>query len=105
MELVLLAVKSGGLPRALDDVAGSVGPSTRILPLLNGVEHLGVIEGRYGGQVLGGVCIVATQLEGDGTIRRLGPGASISYGELDGAITPSCRGVRPGRARIERCHG
>jgi 2-dehydropantoate 2-reductase len=91
-DLVILAVKAAALPGAFEDIAGVVGPRTTILPLLNGIEHLALIEARYPGRSVGGVCVVATQLADDGTIRQLAPGASVSYGELDG---------EPGSSRIE----
>jgi 2-dehydropantoate 2-reductase len=87
-DLVLLAVKATVLDAALDDVTAAVGEQTVVLPLLNGIRHLEVLEERLGGDhVLGGVGIVATELESDGLIRQIAPAASITLGELDGSIS------------------
>ena len=45
-DLVLLSCKAYDLDSALESVAPAVGPATAILPLLNGMRHLDVIEQR-----------------------------------------------------------
>jgi 2-dehydropantoate 2-reductase len=85
-DLILLAVKATSLDAALEDIMPAVGDETVVLPVLNGIGHIDKLEKRVGWQhVLGGVSIVATQLDRDGAIHRLAPGASITFGELDGA--------------------
>jgi 2-dehydropantoate 2-reductase len=87
-DLILLAVKATALDAALDDIAAAVGEQTAVLPLLNGMRHLEILEERLGADhVLGGVGIVATELESDGLIRQIAPAASITLGELDGTIS------------------
>ncbi|MEU1864014.1 2-dehydropantoate 2-reductase N-terminal domain-containing protein [Streptomyces gardneri] len=55
-DLVLLSVKSTGLDRAVEDVAPAVGPDTAVVPLLNGLAHIDVLNARFGASaVLGGV--------------------------------------------------
>ncbi len=84
-DLVLLSVKATGLAGALDDLAPAVGPDTAIVPFLNGLDHMRVLNERFGPQrVLGGVVVVATTLDADGTIVQLAPGASLTIGEQDG---------------------
>lgn len=86
-DLVLLAVKGTGVGQAVGDVARAVGPSTAVLPLLNGVGHVPLLVDRFGSAVLGGLCLVATRLAPDGTVRHLAPGGSLRFGELDGGAT------------------
>ncbi|MGH3199706.1 MAG: ketopantoate reductase family protein [Streptosporangiaceae bacterium] len=87
-EMVLLCVKATGLATALDDLSPAVGPDTVIVPFLNGLDHMRVLNGRFGPQrVLGGVVVVATTLGAEGTIIQLAPGASITIGEQDGPPT------------------
>jgi 2-dehydropantoate 2-reductase len=87
-DLILLAVKATALRPALADLAPAVGTGTSILPFLNGMDHLRVLNERFGpDRVLGGVVKVATDLGADGTIRQLGPAASITLGEQNGAVT------------------
>ena len=43
--------------------APAVGPDTTILPLLNGLRHLDILDARFGPhRVLGGICLIAATL-------------------------------------------
>ncbi|WP_336697762.1 2-dehydropantoate 2-reductase [Curtobacterium sp. USHLN213] len=85
-DVVLLSVKATAIIPALDDVGAAIGPDTVVLPLLNGIGHLEMLTDRLGAHsVLGGVAVVATELDADGTVRQLTPGGSIALGELDGS--------------------
>ena len=93
-DLVLLSVKATGLAEALDDLAPAVGPDTAVVPFLNGLDHMRVLNERFGPQrVLGGVVVVATTLAADGTIVQLAPGASLTIGEQDGPPTARTEGI------------
>lgn len=81
-DAVVLSVKAYALDAAIDDIAPFVGPDTMVLPLLNGMRHLDRLQEAFGDRVLGGLCVVAAQLEEGGGIRRLAPGASLTLGEL-----------------------
>ena len=62
-DLVLLSCKSYDLESAMDSFAPAVGPQTVILPLLNGMRHLDVLDARFGRErVLGGWCLIAATL-------------------------------------------
>src|SRR5271156_6119899 len=88
-DLILLAVKSYALSDAMNDFAAAVGPGTMILPVLNGMRHIDLLIARFGKNVvLGGVCIVVTELDQDGAIRQLADIQTLTYGELDGKTTP-----------------
>ncbi|HEY4463012.1 MAG TPA: 2-dehydropantoate 2-reductase [Streptosporangiaceae bacterium] len=93
-DVVLLALKATALAQALDDLAPAIGPDTMILPFLNGLAHLDVLNQRFGEKaVLGGVVKVATTVNDDGDIVQLAPLASVSLGEQDGPISERVRGV------------
>jgi 2-dehydropantoate 2-reductase len=84
-DIIFLGVKSYGLADAMNDFAPAVGPRTVILPVLNGMRHMDVLEKRFGKEpLLGGVCLVATQLDAHGGIIQLADFQSLTYGELDG---------------------
>lgn len=92
-DAVLLAVKAYALEAALDDVAPAIGPETVIVPVLNGMKHMDALVERFGaGPVLGGVCRVATTIDGEGRIVQLANFQELSYGERDGTRS----------ARVER---
>src|SRR5271156_275344 len=88
-DLILLGVKSYALSGAMSDFAPAVGPITIILPLLNGMRYVDLLTARFGkAAVLGGVCIVATELDEQGRILQLADFQTLSYGELDGKNAP-----------------
>jgi 2-dehydropantoate 2-reductase len=93
-DLILLGVKAYSLEGAMNDIAPGVGPDTMILPLLNGMNHLERLSVRFGERaVLGGVCMVSTDLTQDGTIVQLLRIHSIYYGERAGGISQRMRSV------------
>ena len=54
-DLIVLGCKAYGLEQAIIDIAPAVGPQTAILPLLNGMRQLDLLDGAFGAQhVLGG---------------------------------------------------
>ena len=88
VDVVLLSVKATALDQAITDFAPAVGPQTMVVPFLNGLAHLAVLNKRFGeSAVLGGVILIATQLNGEGDIVQLSPPASLIIGTQDGAST------------------
>ena len=84
-DVVLLAVKAYALESAMDDLAPAVGSGTMILPFLNGMRHIDMLAARFGdAAVLGGVCVVATNLDDAGRIVQLAEIQQLTYGERDG---------------------
>ncbi len=93
-DLILLGVKSYSLEGAMADLAPAVGSDTMIVPALNGMRHIDHLIGRFGKRcVLGGVCMVAAEVEKDGTIRQLADFQKLIYGEIDGPRTPRIEAV------------
>lgn len=91
-DVILLGVKSYALDSAINDFAAAVGPETMVLPVLNGMRHMDLLAARFGSHtVLGGVCIVATEIDQEGRIRQLADVQSLTYGEQDGSSTPRLR--------------
>jgi 2-dehydropantoate 2-reductase len=87
-DLILLSCKAYDLPDAIQSFAPAVGPNTAILPLLNGMRHLDLLEERFGGKaVLGGWCAISTTLDAEGRILHLSDMQSLSFGERDGTAT------------------
>lgn len=85
-DVVVVAVKAYALGSALEDMAAAVGPSTVILPLLNGMLHMELITQRFGAdRLLGCLCKVATSLDEQGQIVQQGTFSNMAYGELDGS--------------------
>lgn len=71
-DLVLLSCKSPDLASACDAIAPAIGPRTVVVPLLNGIAHLDVLDARFGrSRVAGGVAHLALTVDDTGAIRHL----------------------------------
>jgi 2-dehydropantoate 2-reductase len=84
-DVVLLSVKAYSLEDAIDDFASAVGPHTIVVPGLNGLAHMDVLDAKFGRhRVLGGVMYVATTLDDTGRIVQLNPGLNaLTWGARD----------------------
>lgn len=87
-DLVLLSCKAYDLQSAIDSFAPAVGSETIILPILNGMRHLDLLDARFGSaNVLGGLCQIASNLGPDGHINHLNDTHLVVFGERDGSST------------------
>jgi 2-dehydropantoate 2-reductase len=87
-DLILLSCKAYGLEQAMSDIAPAVGPDTAILPLLNGMRQLDLLDARFGAvHVLGGQCVIAATLDAQGAVQHLNQSHSLSFGERDGSAS------------------
>src|ERR1700682_460062 len=88
-DLVFLSVKAYALETAMNDFAPAIGPETMILPVLNGMRHIDLLTKRFGEHaVIGGVCLVATEIDAEGRIVQLADMQQLVYGERNGEMTP-----------------
>lgn len=88
-DMIFVSMKGFALEQAMNDFAMAVGPNTTILPILNGMRHMETLSTRFGGAALiGGVCMVSTEMDKDGRIVQLSEVQKLSYGELSRQITP-----------------
>src|SRR5262245_54533698 len=97
-DLVLLTCKSYDLEAAIESIRPAMGPTSHVLPLLNGLAHLDRLEAALGApRVLGGTCHIAGTISPAGEIRQMTQLQRITYGLLPGTS-------RDGRAKIEAVH-
>jgi 2-dehydropantoate 2-reductase len=88
-DVVFLSVKAYALETAMNDFAAAVGPETMIFPVLNGMRHIDLLAKRFGEHaVIGGVCLVAAEIDDQSRIVQLADFQQLVYGERDGEITP-----------------
>ncbi len=93
-DLIVLSCKAYDLPKAIDAIAGAVGPQTMILPLLNGMAHLDELERRFGAdRVLGGLCSLAVTMDQQGAIRHLNQMHNLAFGERRGGESERIKAV------------
>jgi 2-dehydropantoate 2-reductase len=88
-DVIFLSVKSFTLDQAIADMSPAVGSDTMIYSALNGMRHIDILINRFGPHpVLGGVCMVSTELDPEGRILQFNDMQTLTYGERDGQITP-----------------
>lgn len=81
-DVIILSCKAYDLDDAVASFAAAVGPDTAIIPFLNGMKHLDVLDARFGIDcVMGGQCQIASMLDAEGVIHHLAPMQSMSFGE------------------------
>src|SRR5277367_5766785 len=87
-DVVLLSCKAFDLEDAIKSFAPAVGPQTAIIPMLNGMRHLDVLDAKFGRErVLGGLCAIAVTLNDKREIVQLAPMQSLNFGERDGRLS------------------
>lgn len=93
-DLILVGVKAYSLDEAMDQFAPAVGPSTMILPILNGIAHVDRLIARFGSSsVLGGIANISAAIDAEGRIIHLVPLNDLVFGELSGGINARIRSV------------
>src|SRR6266436_6172324 len=93
-DVVLLSCKDFDLDDAIKSFAPAVGPQTSIIPLLNGMSHLDVLDKKFGRErVLGGLCAIAVTLNEAREVVQLAPMQSLNFGERDGTMTDRVRAI------------
>ncbi|MEA2888762.1 MAG: 2-dehydropantoate 2-reductase, partial [Bradyrhizobium sp.] len=93
-DLVLLSCKAFDLDDATKSFAPAVGPNTSILPLLNGMKHLDVLDQKFSrARVLGGLCTIAVTLNEKREVIHLQPLQSLTFGERDGKSSDRVRAI------------
>ena len=87
-DVILLSCKAYDLESAIASFAPAVGPRTAVIPLLNGLRHIDVLQEHFGKHsVLGGFCKISCTLQPGGRIAHFGKLHMMIYGELDGQRT------------------
>jgi 2-dehydropantoate 2-reductase len=93
-DVVLLSCKAFDLDDAIKSFAPAVGPQTAIVPLLNGMLHLDVLDRAFGRErVLGGLCAISVTLNDHREVVQLVPMQSLSFGERDGKMSDRVRAI------------
>lgn len=70
--VIVLTCKAYDLDAAMNSLKPAMGPRTAIVPLLNGLRHIAMLDERFGAdRVLGGLCHIAATLNARGEIVHL----------------------------------
>lgn len=91
-DIVLFTAKAYDLPSAIEAIAPAMaGGKGNVLPLLNGMSHLEILDARFGREhVLGGVAYIASTLAADGEIRHLNEFHRVAFGPRHAAQKAVC---------------
>src|SRR5690242_704564 len=93
-DVVLLSCKAFDLDDAITSFAPAVGSNTAIIPMLNGMKHLDILDAKFGKErVLGGLCAIAATLNEKREVVQLQPMQSINYGERDGTMSDRVKAI------------
>jgi 2-dehydropantoate 2-reductase len=93
-DLILVGVKSYSLDEAMDHFAAAVGPTTVIVPVLNGMGHLDRLSARFGAEhVLGGMANASAGLDAEGRVVQFFPNHDLVFGELSGSFSDRTRAL------------
>ena len=93
-DVVLLSCKAFDLEDAIKSFAPAVGADTSIIPLLNGMSHLGALDEKFGRErVLGGLCAIAVTLNEKREVMQLAPMQSLGFGERDGTMSARVKAI------------
>jgi 2-dehydropantoate 2-reductase len=93
-DVVLLSCKAYDLADAIKSFAPAVGSQTSIIPLLNGMLHLDILDKGFGRErVLGGLCAIAAMLNEKREVVQLQPMQSLTFGERDGKMSERVRAI------------
>ena len=87
-DLILLAVKAGGLESIIDDLRPAVGPNTLIIPFLNGMAHIDRLREEFPDQVLGGLVKIVGTMRGYDVVQMTDL-ATMTIGRLGGGEVPA----------------
>jgi 2-dehydropantoate 2-reductase len=88
--LIIVSSKSYDLESSIEDFAPGMGPNSRVLPLLNGMRHLDVLDARFGARrVLGGLARISSTLDAQGRIHQLGTFNALAFGSRAPGETPT----------------
>jgi 2-dehydropantoate 2-reductase len=93
-DIIFLSVKAYALEAAMNDFTAAVGPETMISPVLNGMRHIDILARRFGEHaVIGGVCLVAAEMDDQSRIVQLADFQRLVYGERNSETTPRLKAL------------
>jgi 2-dehydropantoate 2-reductase len=87
-DVIMLSCKAFDLGSAIDAISPAMGSATAIIPLLNGMKHIEVLQERFGEDaIMGGFCAIAATLDSNGHILHLNKNHVLRFGELSGVLS------------------
>ena len=80
-DVIILACKAFDLDGSIAAIAPAMHAATQVVPLLNGMSHLEVLDAAFGREhVMGGSCQIAATLTSEGVVKNLAEMHTILWG-------------------------
>lgn len=88
-DAIIVSCKAYDLDDSIAAIRPYVGPTTLIVPLLNGMKHLDILDAAFGAErVMGGLAQVSTTIDANGDIKQFTEVQNIFYGVRSDAQLP-----------------
>ena len=88
-DIVLFCVKSYDTASSSNLIKPVVGPETAVIPFLNGIGHIEIMQKILGiNNIVGGVAAISALIEEPGVIRHNSAMQMLKFGEFNNEITP-----------------
>jgi 2-dehydropantoate 2-reductase len=101
-DVVIMSCKAYDLDAAVESVAPAVGPDTAVLPVLNGMRHLDVLDSQFGpDRVLGGSCFISARLDDAGRVVQVSDIHRLAFGERPGGRSPRVDAIAAAMAGVK----
>ncbi|EJQ52520.1 2-dehydropantoate 2-reductase [Bacillus cereus BAG6X1-2] len=82
-DVILFSTKAYHLNEAIVDLKPFVGKNTVIIPLLNGIAQLSLLQKEFGEEkVIGGLCFIETTLNNEGDVVQTSVANRLVFGEI-----------------------
>lgn len=95
-DVVILSCKAYDLDQAILSIKPFVGADTMVLPLLNGLNHLDILDAAFGKErVLGGLCHISVTLSPDGHVQHLNKLQLLTFGPRHESQQRLCEALLP----------
>ena len=102
-DLVLLTCKAYDLESAIEAIAPGLAQDGMVLPILNGLGHIPVLNDAFGPErVLGGTIKLSASRLADGTIKHMNDWHWLRFGEQEGGLSER---VLAAQAAFDGCIG
>ena len=93
-DAVILSCKAYDLNSSIDSIRPYVASDTVVVPLLNGLRHLEVLDNAFGAdRVLGGLAQVSSTLDSNGDIKQITDVHTLIYGARDESQTAAAEAL------------
>jgi 2-dehydropantoate 2-reductase len=106
-DLVFVSVKGYHLEGTIDDLKKLVKKGAHVLPVLNGIEHISVLQERLGKDaVIGGLCFIIATLNEQGHVVHSNDSHQLIFGPLEPTQKNICEQLEEltKKANIEAVH-